>query len=48
MDEIWGYDSDSDEQTVNVHISRIREKFESNEDFEILTVKGLGFKAVTK
>jgi len=46
MDEIWGYDSDSDEQTVNVHIRRLRERFEGNMDFEIVTVKGLGYKAV--
>lgn len=46
MDEIWGYDTESDEQTVNVHIRRLRERFEGNKDFEILTVKGLGYKAV--
>lgn len=46
MDEIWGYDTESDEQTVNVHIRRLRERFEGNPDFEIITVKGLGYKAV--
>lgn len=46
MDEIWGYDTESDEQTVNVHIRRLRERFEGNKDFEIITVKGLGYKAV--
>ncbi len=46
MDEIWGYDSESEEQTVNVHIRRLRERFEQNADFEIVTVKGLGYKAV--
>jgi two-component system OmpR family response regulator len=48
MDEIWGYDTESDEQTVNVHISRLRERFEGNRDFEIITVKGLGYKAVKR
>lgn len=46
MDEIWGYDSDSDSRTVDVHIRRLREKFENSPDFEIVTVKGLGYKAV--
>lgn len=48
MDEIWGYDSNSDERTVDVHIKRLREKFSGNKDFEIITVKGLGYKAVKK
>lgn len=48
MDEIWGYDSDSDSRTVDVHIRRLREKFENSPDFEIVTVKGLGYKAVKK
>ncbi|MBQ3161252.1 MAG: response regulator transcription factor [Oscillospiraceae bacterium] len=48
MDEIWGYDSDSTERTVDVHISHLREKFGSCPDFEIITVKGLGYKAVRK
>jgi len=48
MDEIWGYDSDSTERTVDVHISHLREKFSNCPDFEIVTVKGLGYKAVRK
>ena len=48
MDEIWDMDSESDERTVDVHISRLRERFRDNTDFEILTVRGLGYKAVTK
>ncbi|MCM1023486.1 MAG: response regulator transcription factor [Prevotella sp.] len=48
MDEIWDYDSDSAERTVDVHIRRLREKFETSPDFEIVTVKGLGYKAVKK
>ena len=48
MDEIWDMDSESDERTVDVHISRVRERFRQNEDFEIVTVRGLGYKAVFK
>lgn len=46
MDEIWGYDNESTTRTVDVHIRKLREKFEKNPDFEIVTVKGLGYKAV--
>lgn len=46
MDEIWGMDSDSDERTVDVHINRLRERFRDNPDFQLVTVRGLGYKAV--
>lgn len=46
MDEIWDLDSESDEHTVNVHINKLRERFKGNPDFEIVTVRGLGYKAV--
>lgn len=46
MDEIWDMDSESDERTVDVHVSRVRERFRHNTDFEIVTVRGLGYKAV--
>ena len=46
MDEIWDMDSESDERTVDVHVSRVRERFRRNTDFEIVTVRGLGYKAV--
>lgn len=46
MDEIWGYDSLSDTHTVDVHIGRLRERFRDNEDFKIMTIRGLGFKVV--
>ena len=48
MDEIWDMDSESDERTVDVHISRLRDRFKYNQDFEIITVRGLGYKAVCK
>ncbi len=46
MDEIWDMESESDERTVDVHVSRLREKYRNNPDFEIVTVRGLGYKAV--
>lgn len=48
MDEIWDMDSESDERTVDVHINRLRDRFRGNEDFDILTVRGLGYKAVLR
>lgn len=46
MEEIWDLDSDSEDHTVVVHINRLREKLKYNPDFEIVTVRGLGYKAV--
>lgn len=48
MDEIWDMNSDTDERTVDVHINRLRERFKDNSDFEIITVRGLGYKAVAR
>lgn len=46
MDEIWGMDSETDARTVDVHINRLRERFKDYGEFEIVTVRGLGYKAV--
>lgn len=46
MDELWDMESESDERTVDVHISRLRDRFRDNPDFDIITVRGLGYKAV--
>ena len=46
MDEIWGYDSESDPHTVDVHIGRLRDRFRSNPDFRIVTMRGVGYKVV--
>lgn len=46
MDEIWDMDSETDERTVDVHINRLRDKFKNNSDFSIVTIRGLGYKAV--
>ena len=46
MDEIWGYDSESDPHTVDVHIGRLRDRFRNNSDFRIVTMRGVGYKVV--
>ena len=46
MDEIWGADSDTGWETVTVHIGRLRKRFEGWAEFEIVSVRGLGYKAV--
>ena len=46
MDDIWGYDSDSDTHTVDVHIGRLRDRFKDNTDFKIVTIRGVGYKVV--
>jgi len=48
MDDIWGYESSSDTHTVDVHIGRLREKFRDNPDFEIVTIRGIGYKVIKK
>lgn len=45
MDEIWGMDSETDERTVNVHVNRLRDRLAGMPEFEIVTVRGLGYKA---
>ena len=48
MDEIWGAESDTGWETVTVHIGRLRKRFEGWDEFEIESVRGLGYKAVKK
>ena len=48
MDEIWGMESESGDTTVNVHINRLRRRFENYPEFELVSVRGLGYKAVKK
>ncbi len=48
MDDVWGFDSEADERTVDVHIKRLREKFKDIDEFEIITIRGLGYKGVHK
>ena len=46
LDELWGMEKDVDERTVDVHIKRLRERYKGNPNFDIITVRGLGYKAV--
>ena len=46
MDDIWGYDSESDTHTVDVHIGRLRDRFRESKDFKIVTIRGVGYKVV--
>ena len=46
IEEVWGLESDSDYRTVDVHIKRIREKMKDVEEFEIVTIRGIGYKAI--
>lgn len=46
MDDIWGYDNESDTHTVDVHIGRLRERFRDNPDFKIVTMRGVGYKVI--
>ncbi len=46
MDDVWGYDSESDSHTVDVHIGRLRDRFRDNRDFKIVTMRGVGYKVV--
>lgn len=48
MDDIWGMDSQTDARTIDVHINRLRDRFRDNPDFEIMTVRGIGYKAVSR
>lgn len=45
LDEIWGMDTDVDDRTIDSHIKKLRRKFEHCTDFEIVTIRGLGYKA---
>lgn len=45
IDEIWGLESDSEQRTVDVHIKRLREKFDKYDEFKIVTIRGIGYKA---
>lgn len=46
LDSIWGYETESSEDTIKTHINRLRNKFADCDDFEIITIKGLGYKAI--
>lgn len=46
MKEIWGLDSESDFRTIDVHIKRIREKMQDVDEFDIITIRGVGYKCI--
>lgn len=48
IEEIWGLENESDYRTIDVHIKRIREKLEDITEFEIVTIRGIGYKAIIK
>lgn len=48
MDDIWGYDADTDTHTVDVHIARLRDRFKDNTDFQIVTIRGVGYKVIRR
>lgn len=48
MDEIWGMETETSDTTVNVHINRLRKRFSEYKEFELISVRGLGYKAVKK
>ena len=48
MDEIWGADSETGWETVTVHVGRLRKRFDGWDEFEIVSVRVLGYKAVKK
>ncbi|MBR1975501.1 MAG: response regulator transcription factor [Clostridia bacterium] len=48
MDEIWGMDSQTSDSTINVHVNRLRNRFDGYPEFEIVAIRGIGYKAVIK
>ena len=46
MDDVWGYDTESDTHTVEVHVGRLRERLKDNTDLKIVTIRGVGYKVV--
>ncbi len=48
MDEIWGIQSETGWETITVHINRLRKRFADYPEFEIVSVRGLGYKAVKR
>jgi two-component system OmpR family response regulator len=46
LNDVWGPSATSDERTVDVHVSHLRDRFSDNPDFQIVTLRGLGYKAV--
>lgn len=48
LNDVWGMEEYVDSHTLDVHISRLRDRFKNNQDFEIVTIRGLGYRAVKR
>lgn len=48
MDDIWGYDTETDYDSIKTYISRLRNKFQDCKEFELVSLRGLGYKAVLR
>ena len=48
LDEIWADGNKTDTHTVDVHIGRLRDRFRTNEDFQIITIRDVGYKLIKK
>ena len=48
MNEIWDYNTESNEKTIDVHVNRLRKKLKNSKDFEIVTIRNVGYKAIIK
>ena len=48
MNEIWDFNTESNDKTVDVHVNRLRNKLRNNKEFEIVTIRNVGYKAVIK
>ena len=48
MDDIWGYDTETNYSSIKTYINRVRKKLEQVDEFEIVSVRGMGYKAVLK
>lgn len=48
LEDIWGYENESDDSTIRTHFNRLRNKLESITEFEIVNIRGIGYKAVVK
>ncbi len=46
LDDVWGYSTESDSHTVEVHIGRLRDRLKGNRDFSIVTMRGVGYKVI--
>lgn len=48
MEDIWGYESDSDDATIRTHLNRLRNKLEKVTEFELINIRGIGYKAAIR